>query len=180
MLNSYAKANTSGTVIYRPRKSTNHPEERLVVLLHKDRPLRHQFLPIFLSLRTSHRPFVLVRDHREEFEGEFCKSRVLTCATHGFSNPPVLLRCHVRGRRDLLRRINQEEDEDPAVTGFGGILQAEWLDLVLIQVRECNASVRFGYNIADILQTRGFPCAHIPQFIWFGKCRDWTTHLSIS
>ena len=50
----------------------------------------------------------------------------------GLANPPTLLRRHIGGRKDLLCRIDQEECKDPAVTGFGGILQPEWLNLVLV------------------------------------------------
>ena len=74
---------------------------------------------------------------------------------HGLGNPFVLLRCHVRSRRDLLGRIDQEEDKDLAVARFGGILQLEWLDLVLVQVRECDASVGFCNYVADTLDTWG-------------------------
>ena len=70
-------------------------------------------------------------------------------------NPSSLLRRYVRGGKNPLSRIDQEEDEDPAVTRFCGILQSEWLDLVLVQVRECDASVGFRDHITDTLHTRG-------------------------
>ena len=83
---------------------------------------------------------------------------------HGFGKPLVLLGRHVRSGKDPLCRIDQEEDEDPAVTRFGRVLQPEWLDLVLVQVRERDASVGFRDYIADILDTYGIPDTDVSQF----------------
>ena len=50
------------------------------------------------------------------------------------------------------------------MTRFGGIFQAERLDLVLVQVWERDGSVRFGDHVTDTLYTRGVPDKHVPQF----------------
>ena len=92
---------------------------------------------------------------------------------HGLGNPLALLRCHIRGRKDSLCRIDQEEDEDLAMTRFGGVPQAEWLDLVLVQVWECDTSVGFRDHIADILYARGGPNIYGPQFTRYGDVHDW-------
>ena len=86
----------------------------------------------------------------------------------GLGDPLALLRRHICGGEDPLCRIDQEEDEDLAVTRFAGILQVEWLDLVLVQVRECNASMRFGDHIAKILHARGAADTQTPQFAGLG------------
>jgi len=86
----------------------------------------------------------------------------------GLGDPP-LLRRHVCGRKHLLCRIDQEENKDPAVTRSGGILQSERLEPVLIQVRECDASLCFGDHIADTLHTRDAPDTHVPQFTGPGR-----------
>ena len=118
-------------------------------------------------------------DHKG-FSGKFRKSRILTCAMRGLINPPTLLRPHIRGRKDPLHRVDQEEDEDPAVSRFRGILQPEWLDLVLVQVRECDASVSFRDHIANILHTRGVPGMNTLQFTKFGRRRWRVTYESMS
>jgi len=163
-----------------PAITTDTPEVSAVVLLDGYDPLRHQFLPIFLGFQTSHRHIVLLRDHREEFNGKFRETRVLACVTHSLGNPLALLRCNVRGRKDPLCRIDQEEDEDLPVTRFRGILQLEWLDPVLVQVRECDASVGFGDHITDILHTRASPDTRDPQFTGLEGRRSWETHIFIS
>ena len=145
------------------------PKVSPIVFFYRHKPLRHQCLPIFLRFQTSHRPLGFIRDHREDLIGKLRKTRVRTCATHGFDEPLALLGYHVRGGKDLLRRIDQEEDEDLAVTRFGGILQLEWLDLVLIQIRECDASVGFGDHIANVLHTWRVPDMHVPQLTRLGR-----------
>ena len=139
------------------------PKVSPIVFFYGHKPLRHQCLPIFLGFQTSHRPLGLIRDHREDLIGKLRKTRVRTCATHGFDEPLALLGYHVRGGKDLLHRIDQEEDEDLAVTRFRGILQLERLDLVLIQIRECDASVGFGDHVPDVLHTWGVPGTRVPQ-----------------
>jgi len=112
---------------------------------------------MFLSFQTSHRSFVLTRDQLEDFKGKFRKRRILAGVVHRIGDPFALLGRHVRCGEDLPCRIDQEEDEDLAVTWFGGILQAEWLDLVLVQVRKRDASVGFGDHVANALHTRRIP-----------------------
>jgi len=56
------------------------------------------------------------------------------------------------------------------VTGSGGILQLEWLDLVLIQVREGNASMSFGDDVTDILDQSRIPRGCL-QFTGLWDCR---------
>jgi len=141
----------------RPVASTNRAEIRPGVLLHRQDPLRHQFLPILLSFRTSHQPIVRSQDHLEKFGGKVRESGVLTCVTHNLGNPLALLRPNVGGRRNHMCRIDQEEGKDLAVTRFCRILQAEGLDPMLVQVRERDASVGFRDHIADILHTRAVP-----------------------
>ena len=94
--------------------------------------------------------------------------RILVSVVHSLGNPLALLRHHVRGGKDLPCRIDQEKDENLAVTRFGGIVQAEWLDLVLVQVRERDASVGFGDHIANTLHARGVPNTQVLQFIGLG------------
>jgi len=67
----------------------------------------------------------------------------------------ALVRCHVRGGKNLLCWIDREEDEDLAVTGFGRIFRAERLDMVLIRFLERDASAGFGDHIADT-----YPAVH--------------------
>ena len=165
---------------HNPRARANPPEVMPVILPSSYDPLRHQFHPVLLSFRTSHRPLILTRDHREQFNGKFRKTRILTGVIHSIGDPFALLRCHVCGGENPLCRIDQEEDEDLAVTRFGGILQAEWLDLVLVQVWECDASVGFGDHVADILDTRGVTDKQIVQLTGFGRGQRWVMHLSIS
>jgi hypothetical protein len=50
-----------------------------------------------------------------------------------------------------LGRINQEKGEDFPVTGPGVAHQVEWLNLMLIQVRECHTSMCLDYSTTDIL-----------------------------
>ena len=171
--NSYTKGKTVRLCFHRSSASTNHSEVSTVVLLYKYGPLRHQFLSIPLSFLTSHRPIILVRNYLEEFNGEFRKSRVLACTMHGLGDPLVLLRRYVCSGRDPLCWVYQEEDEDLSVTRFSGICQVEWLDLVLIYVRECDASVRFRDYTADILHTWGLPDMYIPQFVALESCWCW-------
>ena len=140
------------------------PEIRPVVLLHGYDPLKHQPIPVFVSFQSSHCSLILTRDHREEFKGEFRKPRILTSLIHSVGNPLLLLRHNIRGGKDLPRGIEQEEDEYLAVTRFGGILQAEWLDLVLVQVRKRDTSMGLGDHIAHALHTRGVSDTHIAQF----------------
>jgi len=167
------------TEIVRPAARTNRPEVSPVVLLHRHNPLRHQFFPIFLSFRTSHGALVGIRDHLEEFNRNLPKSRDLTCAIRGLDNPLTLLGRHVRGRNDLLCRIDQEEDEYLPVAGPGGILQSERLDLVLVQVWECDASVSFGDHIANILYTWAGADMDCLQFTGLMRRRCQVTYLSI-
>ena len=143
-----------------PATMGNYAEISPVALLHRYNPLRHQFLPILFSFQAGHGPLVLIRDHREEFRGEFREGGILACVMHGLGDPFALLRRHVRGRKDPLCWIDQEEDEDLAVTRPGGILQVEWLNLMLVRVWECDASVSFGDHVADVLHTRGVPDYH--------------------
>lgn len=76
---------------------------------------------------------------------------------HNLCNPLGLLGRDVRGRRNSLGWIDQEEDQDLSVSGFGGVLQVEWLDLMLIQVREGDASVSLRDNVTNILDQRRVP-----------------------
>ena len=98
----------------------------------------------------------------------------------GLVNPPTLLRPHICGRKDPLHRVDQEEDEDPTVTRLHRILQPEWLDLVLVQVRECDTSVSFRDHIANILHTRGVPGMNTLQFTELGRCWWRVTYESMS
>jgi len=156
------------------------PKVSPVTLLCGHFPLEHQFLPVFLGFQTSHRTLVLVRDHREEFDGKLRDSGILTCIIHGVDGPFTLLGRHIRGGKDLLCRIDQEQDEGLAVTWLGGILQTEWLHLVLVQVRERDASVGLGDHVADTLHTRGVPDTQVSQFPGLGRSRCWITHLFMS
>ena len=99
---------------------------------------------------------------------------------HCFGEPFALLRRYVRGGKNLLCWIDQEENEDLAVTRFGRVLQAEGLDLVLVQVWECDTSVGFGDHVADTLHTRGVTDRHVPQLVGLERRRRWVTHLSMS
>ena len=139
-----------------------------VILFPSCDPLRDQLLPVLLSFRTSHRPLDLAQDQREELNGKFRKTGILTGVIHSIGDPFALLRRDVCGGKDLLCRIHQEEDEDLAVTRFGGILQAEWLDLVLVQVRERDTSIGFGDHVADTLHTRGVTDKQVVQFTGLG------------
>ena len=150
-------------------KTQGSPEVTPVTFLHGYFPLRHQFLPVFLSFRTSHPTLGLVQDHREEFNGKFRESGILICVIHLTSYPFALLGRHIRGGKDLLCRIDQEQDEDLVVTWLGGILQTEWLHLVLVQVRERDASVGLGDHVADTLHTRGVPDTQVSQFPGLGR-----------
>ena len=95
------------------------------------------------------------------------------------SDPFVLLGCYVRSGRDSLCWVYQEEDEDLSVTRFSGILQVEWPDLVLMNVRKRDASVRFGDHTADFLHTRIKPDTHVSQFTGLGRRWCLVTYLSI-
>lgn len=130
---------------------TNHLKVSISSMLHKYSPLSHQFFPVFFSVRASHRSIILLRDHRENFCREPCERGVRAHTVHSLGNPLALLGRNIRGRKNPLGWINQEEDEDSSVTGSGGILQVEWLDLMLIQVRKGNTSMSFGDNVTDIL-----------------------------
>jgi len=158
-------------LIYHPKPHTraHPPEVSPAILLSSCDPLGHQFHPVFLRFQTSHRALVLARDLGEELNGKFPKSRILACVVHGVGDPFVLLGRHVCGGEDPLCRIDQEKDEDLAVTGFGGIFQAEWLDLVLVQVWERDGSVGFGDHIADNLHTRSVAETPVPQFSGVGE-----------
>lgn len=133
------------------RMGANHPKVFLIVLFHEYSPLAHQFLPVFFGLRAAHTPIVPLRDHREDLGRESCKCGVRARGAHSLRHPIALLGCNIRGGRDLPGRINQEEHKDFPATGFGRVLQLEWLDLMLIQVRECDTSVGLGDDITDIL-----------------------------
>ena len=154
-----------------PAAGSNRAEISPGVLLHRYSPLRHQFLPILLSLQTSHRPIVLIRDHLDKFNGKSREGRVLACVTHGLGSPLALLRPNIGSRKDPMCRVDQEEYEDPAVTRLGGIFQAEWLYTVLIQVRERDTSVSFRDHIADILHTRAEPDTRSLQSTGLGRGR---------
>lgn len=56
-------------------------------------------------------------------------------------------------------RVDEEEHEDLAVTGLGGIFQSEGRDEVLVEVRECDASVFLRDDLADVLHARLVPMA---------------------
>ena len=80
------------------------------------------------------------------------EGRVYICISRSLGHPPALLRCNIRSGGNPLGRIDQKKDEDFPVTRFGWILQVEWLNLMLIQVRERDASVSLGDNVSDILE----------------------------
>ena len=65
--------------------------------------------------------------------------------------PLLLLRGNVCGRGDPERGIDEEEHEDFSVPGFLWIDETDGLDLVLVQVWECDAAVGFGDYVPDSL-----------------------------
>ena len=89
--------------------------------------------------------------HREDLDREPRKGKARVCIVRDLNHPLALLRCNIRGERNPPGGINQEKDEDFLVTGLCGILQVERLNLALIQVRERDASVSLGDNVADLL-----------------------------
>ena len=115
-------------------------------------PLTHQSPSVFFSIQTRPRSIIHLRYYREDLDRKPRKGRACVCIVHGLGHPLALLRCNVRGGRDLLGGINQEKDKDFPVTRFCGILQVERLDLVLIQVRERDASVSLDDHVACPLE----------------------------
>jgi hypothetical protein len=73
---------------------------------------------------------------------------------HNFCNPLALLGRNIRGRAEPSGWDRPRKDEDLPVTGFSRILQLERLDLVLIQVREGDASVSLSDDVANVLDQR--------------------------
>ena len=60
-------------------------------------------------------------------------------------------------------RVDEEEYEDLAVTGLGGIFQSEGRDEVLVDIREGDAPVLFSGDLADVLHTVLLPERRIDQ-----------------
>ena len=71
--------------------------------------------------------------------------------------PFLLLRSDVGSGRNSERRIDEEKYEDFAVPGFLWVSEAEGLDLVLVEVWECDAAVGFGDHVPDFLYARYTP-----------------------
>lgn len=132
------------------RGRANLPKEISIVLLHEYGPLVHQLLPIFLGLPTAHSLTSPLRNYAEDFDRKLRKCRICIRTVHSLHNPLTLLGCNIRGRGDSPSRINQKEDEDFLVTRFCRVLQVEWLNQILIQVREYDASMGLGDDITDL------------------------------
>ena len=60
-------------------------------------------------------------------------------------------------RDDSARRVDKEEDEDLAEARFRPVGERERRHLVLIQVRERDASTSLGVERAEFLDTRNVP-----------------------
>lgn len=135
-----------------------------VIPLHEYNILGHQLLPVFLRLRTRHRPIGLLRNHREDLKRELRERRIGIRTTHDLAHPLPLLKY---SRRDL--RVDQE-DQGFSTTGFGGILQVERLNLMLVQVWECSAPMRLRDSVTDIIEPRSDP---------YRTSGHWTTFASV-
>ena len=57
------------------------------------------------------------------------------------------------GGRDAVRWVDEEGDKDLADPGLGRVLEAERLDLVLIDVREGDTTALEGFDTSKFLQT---------------------------
>lgn len=101
--------------------------------------LRHQLRTHFFRLlQTKREPFDLIVHKVCNLRGQFVQEPLfvdLLC-------PPVLLlRRHIRSRRDPDARIDEEKRQDLAVAGLGRVGEAEGLDAVLEDVWEDEEAV---------------------------------------
>ena len=67
--------------------------------------------------------------------------------------PLPLLRTDVCSGRNPVRRVDEEEYEDFAVTGLLWINELERLDLVLVEVGERDAAIALSDHVPDFLYT---------------------------
>ena len=65
--------------------------------------------------------------------------------------PILLLGSDVCSGGNSERRIDEEEHEDFTVARFLRVGESEGLDLVLVEVRECDAAICFGDHVSNFL-----------------------------
>ena len=91
------------------------PEVKPSVLFSGRGPLGQQFRPVSLGFQECYHSFVPIRDHYE-FCGKRRETTTLAGVIHSLGEASVLLRRHLCGGKDMLSGVDQEEDEDLAVT----------------------------------------------------------------
>lgn len=114
------------------------------VLLDEELPLPHQLLPDLLRLLIPQQARIVkdvIPNLRRNPPHGTLLARLFDRQRDLASDPVALLRRDGRRRDDALERVNEEEDEDLAVAGFGRIDEGERRDLVLVDVRKSYAAV---------------------------------------
>ena len=81
----------------------------------------HELQPIFLGSSPHHRPTVPTRDHINQLRRELAQPRRIVCRQRRFSDDFALLGWNGSGRKDGVRWIDEEGDEDLADSGLGGV-----------------------------------------------------------
>lgn len=72
-----------------------------------------------------------------------------------------MLEWYAAGRLDAQIGIDEEKDEDFAVSGFTAVNKAERGDLVLVDVWETDRPVLLGYDAANFLRTVIIPAIDV-------------------
>ena len=116
-------------------------------------PLTHQSLPIRLSLLSCHRLLTLVHNRIEQLHGKLSKVSPEVIPMGDINQPLLLLRSDVRGGGHPVCGIDKEQYQDFAVAGLLWIGELEGLDLVLVEVGECDAAICSCDHVPDFLHT---------------------------
>ena len=134
--------NFSDPFTLRAQENNNVPHIKLlskivrIARLNKHRPFIHQLQPVRLRLSSRHRSIVLTRNDVDQFCGEPTQPRRVTHRHHRFSDYFALLGRNDGSRRDGVRWVDEEGDEDLADSGLSRVFETEGLGLVLVDVWE--------------------------------------------
>jgi hypothetical protein len=125
---------------------------QIIDILHECSPLIHQLLPQPLGLlKTDGEITHIGHDLMAQLRRQLIKFPFQPL--HSFSPPFPLLRRHVSRADNSLKRINQKQRENLAMTRFCRISEGERLNLMLQHIRECQQTSFIRSHFADLLDS---------------------------